>query len=457
MTPRKKVFRFYILLLSLLLIIGCCSTSLGSGNKQIQRAYENRTEEASTGFEMRKGINIGNALEAPQEGVWGVYIEDEYFHVIREAGFDTVRIPIRWSVHAESYPPYRIYDDFFKRVDHVVSKALEQNLVTVINIHHYEEIMYDPQGHRDRFISLWRQIAEHYSDYPENLYFELLNEPSYNLLDDIWSQIINDTVRVIRESNPTRKIIIGPTRWNSIYKLESLRLPEDENIIVTFHFYTPSEFTHQGAEWVSPSPPTGRKWMGTDAEKKQIRDELDIAIKWARKHGNITLFMGEFGAYSKADMESRVRWTSFVAREAEKRGIAWCYWEFCSGFGAYDPVTKEWREGLLNALISGKHYVSVETDFGSVSGTGWYEEGSYATVRVEDKSVGFPFTSVFDHFEGLKPQDKVISTEVVEIYVDGPRVIKAVWKSDYTILIVLAIACIVCLVTLLIYRYRTRK
>ncbi|MEM1544372.1 MAG: glycoside hydrolase family 5 protein, partial [Candidatus Bathyarchaeia archaeon] len=40
-----------------------------------------------------------------------------------------------------------------------------------------------------------------------------------------------------------------------------------------------------------------------------------------------------------------------VAREAEKRGIAWCYWEFCSGFGAYDPKAGKWREELLNALI----------------------------------------------------------------------------------------------------------
>jgi endoglucanase len=26
------------------------------------------------------------------------------------------------------------------------------------------------------------------------------------------------------------------------------------------------------------------------------------------------------------------------------------YWEFCSGFGAYDPTGKEWRKPLLDAL-----------------------------------------------------------------------------------------------------------
>ncbi|MEM2089183.1 MAG: glycoside hydrolase family 5 protein [Thermoproteota archaeon] len=423
----------------------------------MQQAYDHRSEEAVIESRMHRGINIGNALEAPNEGEWGVYIQDEYFRKIREAGFDTVRIPIRWSNHAENYPPYEIYETFFNRIDHVVSKALEQNLTTIINIHHYEELMYDPAGHRDRFIALWRQISEHYKDYPETLYFELLNEPSYYLTDNIWNQLVNDTVKIIRETNPTRKIVIGPTSWNSIYKLEDLKLPDDDNIVVTFHFYTPFEFTHQGASWVSPSPPVGRKWMGTEAEKKQIMEELDIAFKWAMQHNNITLLMGEFGAYSRADMDSRVRWTYFVAREAEKRNIAWCYWEFCSGFGAYEPVRDEWREELLNALISedfGDNYVSVDTAYGSFSGVGWYEKGSYATIRVEETTIGLVIRDVFDHFEGLGPKDRIIDERTVEVYVDGLREIKAVWRKDYTMLLLPVTCAGVFLIVVFFYKKR---
>jgi len=300
---------------------------------------------------LRRGINIGNALEAPREGAWGVYIRDEYFSIIKEAGFDNVRIPIRWSAHAEEKPPYKIHEEFFRRVDHVVDKALEQNLTVIINIHHYEEIMEKPLEHRDRFLALWKQISEHYSNYPENLYFELLNEPHKALTSELWNEFLIRAISIIRETNPTRRIIVGPVNWNSVYSLKDLILPDDRNIIVTFHFYTPFEFTHQGAEWVSPSPPVGRVWLGTEGEQRQIRDELDIAVQWSREHGDIPLFLGEFGAYSKADMDSRVRWTYFVAREAEKRNIPWCYWEFCSGFGAYDPKAGKWREELLNALI----------------------------------------------------------------------------------------------------------
>jgi endoglucanase len=61
--------------------------------------------------------------------------------------------------------------------------------------------------------------------------------------------------------------------------------------------------------------------------------------------------MGEFGAYSKADLDSRVAWTNYVARAAEAHNLSWAYWEFGSGFGVYDPISLQWNEPILNVLI----------------------------------------------------------------------------------------------------------
>jgi len=301
-----------------------------------------------------RGVNLGNALEAPIEGQWGVIIKDEYFKLIKDAGFDHVRIPVRWSAHADTKPPYTIEKSFFERVDHVVNEALKNGLYVIINIHHYEEMMEKPERHKDRFLKIWEQISVHYKDYPERLWLELLNEPCHYLDSKLWNQYLKEAIAIIRKTNPARKIVVGPTDWNSVYKLKELELPKDPNLVVTFHYYNPFRFTHQGAEWVSPSPPVGTKWLGTELEKLLISGELDMAVEWSKKNNNIPLFLGEFGAYNKADMDSRVRWTSYVARSAEKRGIAWCYWEFCAGFGIYDPVSGEWRTPLLKALIPEK-------------------------------------------------------------------------------------------------------
>jgi endoglucanase len=77
---------------------------------------------------------------------------------------------------------------------------------------------------------------------------------------------------------------------------------------------------------------------------------LEKAAAWAKAHAR-PLFLGEFGAYQAADMDSRARWTRFVTREAERLGFSWAYWEFCAGFGAYDPQADVWREALKAALL----------------------------------------------------------------------------------------------------------
>ena len=40
-----------------------------------------------------RGVNLGNALEAPREGEWGVTLQEAYFDLIQQAGFTSVRVP----------------------------------------------------------------------------------------------------------------------------------------------------------------------------------------------------------------------------------------------------------------------------------------------------------------------------------------------------------------------------
>jgi endoglucanase len=301
---------------------------------------------------LSRGVNMGNMLEAPNEGDWGLYVQEEYFDAIKEAGFDFIRLPIRWNTHAEESAPYTIDPAFFTRVDEIVSWAMERDLSIIVDFHHYEEIMWDPASHKDGFIGIWKQVAEHYKDYPSNVLFELLNEPNDQLNAVLWNEYLRDALAVVRESNPTRDVVIGPVNWNAYDWISTLNVPNDAHFIVTFHYYLPFEFTHQGADWVGEESNKwlGTTWDGTDENKGEITRNFDSVAEWA-KQKNIRILLGEFGAYSKADMDSRARWTGFVAREAERHGFAWAYWEFGSGFGAYDPDAKVWRQELLKALI----------------------------------------------------------------------------------------------------------
>jgi endoglucanase len=300
-----------------------------------------------------RGVNLGNALEAPKEGDWGVVLKAEYFQRIAAAGFDSVRIPVRWSSHAEQSPPYKIDPKFFERVDWAIDQALKNHLIPVLNVHHYEEIFNVPDKHGERFLALWQQIAEHYKDYPPDLALELLNEPHANLTSDKWNRLLSEAIRVIRPSNPQREIVVGPVGWNGIGELPTLVLPEDDrHLIVTVHYYNPFHFTHQGAEWAGAEARNwlGTKWTGTKTERQAVILDLDKAITWAVEHRR-PLYLGEFGAYNKAEMESRARWTRFVAEEALQRKMGFAYWEFCSGFGVFDPQKNQWIEPLKKALL----------------------------------------------------------------------------------------------------------
>ncbi|MFN8441540.1 MAG: glycoside hydrolase family 5 protein [Caldilineaceae bacterium] len=302
--------------------------------------------------QLGRGVNLGNALESPNyEGEWGLRLIESYFTLIADAGFDHVRVPIRWSTHAEADAPFQIDKTFFERIDWVIAQAKANRLFVVINMHHYEEMMSDPIGHTERFLALWRQIAERYKDEPASVIFELLNEPNGTLNANEWNKILPQAIAAVRESNPTRAIIVGPVQWNSIGYLYTLQLPKDPNLIVTFHYYEPFQFTHQGAEWVNGANAwMGITWSGSEAEQAAIISAFDTAAKWAAKNKR-PLYMGEFGAYSKADMASRARWTAFLAKSAQERNISFSYWEFGAGFGVYDRTANRWNEELLQALL----------------------------------------------------------------------------------------------------------
>jgi len=100
----------------------------------------------------------------------------------------------------------------------------------------------------------------------------------------------------------------------------------------------------------------GTRWSNTITEKKEITAAFDIVSCWS-KENRVPINMGEYGAYYKADLSSRILWTSFISQLADSYGFSRHYWEFCSGFGIYDPVTEKWNKPLLNALLTEINFV----------------------------------------------------------------------------------------------------
>jgi len=308
----------------------------------------------TTPFKVRRCINMGNALEAPNEGDWGYSIRAQDLQAVAQAGFDTIRLPVRWDTHTGHRPPYTIDPAFMARVKTVVAQAQSFGLGVIIDVHHYENLMSRTNREQPRFLAIWDQIARTFSNAPDNVYFEVLNEPTRAISHARLNALYSEAIPVIRASNPRRKIILGGNSWNSIETLTKVRWPlylgkRDANLVATFHDYSPHKFTHQGAEWIDPKMPLGRRW-GTQADVADLKLIYKLASDFKTKTG-LPVFVGEFGVIDKVPGLERMAWTKTRRKAMEANGMSWCVWDFSGAFKIYDTNTNSWYPGAKDALF----------------------------------------------------------------------------------------------------------
>jgi aryl-phospho-beta-D-glucosidase BglC (GH1 family) len=315
---------------------------------------QNREHAFEINKRLGRGINYGNMFEAPSETEWGNPWKPQYAKMIADLGFNHVRIPIRWEPAARSSAtaPYTISATFLNRIKQVVDSALSNNLHAIINMHHHDALFANPDAQKERFLAQWKQISEFFKDYPDSLLFEILNEPNGNITPAKWNIFLADALAEIRKDSPERIVVIGTPEWGGLGGLPYLQLPDDENIILTVHYYNPFQFTHQGASWVGTDANAwlGTKWNDTETEREIVQNEFYPLFQFG-KTKNVPVHIGEFGAYSTADQTSRKKWTTYLARYFDSLGWSWAYWEFSAGFGIYNPSKNTWNQFLVDALL----------------------------------------------------------------------------------------------------------
>lgn len=297
-------------------------------------------------------INMGNSLEPPQEGSWGgSAISKADFANIKAAGFETVRIPVRWHNKSMETAPYTVDPEWMARVVQVVDWALEADLNVILNSHHFDPIYEDPLGTAAWHGGVWKQIAERFADYPEEkLWFELENEPHNEFDHSNLLETLAPALSAVRATNPTRPVIYGGEEWSGIDSLATLPLPDDPNIYPTFHYYDPFEFTHQGASWTAPNiPPPGRKF-GSAADLEQLAEDVEKVRAYIARTGKVP-FMGETGAYDlHVTTPERAAYHRAVNEAFAPTGIGMCMWGYTNTYPFYDSKSGAWLEGMRDAI-----------------------------------------------------------------------------------------------------------
>jgi endoglucanase len=354
------------------------------GFQEISRIVSHDTPAHQAAKHFKKGANLGNGFEVPPGQNWAVRYTVEDIRHIAEEGFDHVRIPVGWHHYVGSGPGFKLEPGIFARVDELVNAALKRGLGVIVNIHHFDEFTTDPEKETPRFLAIWRQLAVHYSKASPNLAFELLNEPRDAATTEVISPIYARAIAGIRKVDSHRVIFVGPGKWNSVSELTKLMLPNDDrNLIVTVHSYDPFYFTHQGATWsgpdtqvtgiIFPGPPASllvpdpklelkpsvRDWIhayNTEPTErnpsgpKAFLDVIKEAKEWSEYYGR-PIHFGEFGAFTKADAQSRARYYRAFREAAEQAGIGWAIWDWRAGFHYWNEATDQPEPGMHRALF----------------------------------------------------------------------------------------------------------
>jgi endoglucanase len=274
-----------------------------------------------------------------------------HFTEIHRAGFDFVRLVLQAFSHMEAQN--KLDASWLAKLDDAVHQAQSAGLGVIIDEHDFDPCSEDLNVCRRKLTAFWRQVAPRFANAPRNVAFEILNEPHDKLNGEEWNRLFAQELAIVRQTNPTRIVVVGPTHWNSLNDLPSLELPADPNLLATFHYYEPFHFTHQGATWAGEEVKKlhGITW-GSEADRAAMRSDFDKVAAWSKANRR-PILLGEFGAFDKSGtpIDLRAAYVRAARSEAEKRGFGWAYWQFEGDFVVWDMAKQRWVEPILKALI----------------------------------------------------------------------------------------------------------
>jgi endoglucanase len=331
-------------------------------------------------FTIKRGTNISHWLsQSKQRGAArGAFFTQADVQCIVAMGvggqpFDHLRIPIdeeqMWdnAGHKEA--------EAFALLDDALDWCAAAGLRAVVDLHilrtHYFLDESDPPLFADpaeeaRFAGLWQQLSDRLGQRANDMVaYELLNEAVARNPQD-WNRVAMSAYRAIREREPERTIILGSNWFNQYHTFPKLTVPPDDpNIILTFHYYSPMFITHYTAPWWAvggtydgpiqyPGQPVpDENLAGLSAELLANMDEWNQPFDRSAIIANLTeplavnertglpLYCGEFGCFDRTPDPIRIAWFKDILAVFDAYDIGWATWDYKGSFGVVDRDSEE--------------------------------------------------------------------------------------------------------------------
>ncbi|WP_149586722.1 cellulase family glycosylhydrolase [Tabrizicola flagellatus] len=335
---------------------------------------------------------------------WRRNVTPEMLAALSEQGFDFIRMPTDPGP-ALAAGPGAEQDRLIDGMIAAVQMGLDADLKVILDLHPLQRgdevggMNSILRSHFPDYVALVGRIAARLSDLPQDrVALELLNEPTldcaavYSNAPALWPAMQARLHAAARAAAPDLTIILTGACWGQANALASLDpgLIADDNVLWTFHSYTPFAYSHQGAVWTGPpvrylrdlpyppslmTPEIARRVIEESAARMAEAEgqadlqaitqeveayartadsdaihEISVAADWADRHGipRDRIFMGEFGAlHTAGGVTQPMDWYhAFLAdkrRAAEAAGMSWAVLSWAGDMGVADPADPERR------------------------------------------------------------------------------------------------------------------
>ena len=392
-----KTVKFAALLLSLAITVCGCANGSGENQNDNQGESQSRSEGSESSqpvsyagemrgltvgelaADMKTGWNLGNTLDANEgETAWGNPLTThEMIDAVAEAGFDLIRFPITWEQHFDNDTDYTINAEWMARVTEIVNYAVDNDMYVIINCHHetnwIKPTMEEVEGVLPKFTAMWTQIAENFKDYGDKLLFEGLNEPRIIGGANEWNggtednrQAVNilnkafvDAVRATGGNNSTRALLITTVAAAVAEStMKELEIPDDPNIMVSLHAYTPYDFTYEDGKdlfYYDDSVGSSIDWVFNLIDTYFTSKNIPVIIT---EYGSVNKII-DFSVVPNPRYEENVKWVTRYLERAKQSGIPCVWWDngyHYSGnelFGIFDRANCTWyTPDLIEAIMN---------------------------------------------------------------------------------------------------------
>ena len=353
----------------------CCSSD--ASESEGEQPPASQPEQGITAQQWNKGVigwNLGNQLECPPSGwdnestafgnpanaayaetAWGnPRVTKSMIDAVKAAGFNAVRIPVRWQCHITDATTMTVSTDWMKRVKEVVDYCIANNMKVIINTHHDKWLESRPTNtykneNNKKLALLWTQIANSFKDYGNALAFAGTNEvhipnnwnaPSAEnqAVQNSYNQTFVDAVRATGGNNLQRHLIVQTYNCSLDFGLNGFTIPNDiegngkKYMSVELHYYTPWDYAGETTYlfWGTAFKDYGDIPISNEIS---MTTHFDKAVNAWRSKG-LGIVIGEWGVTNRDKNgltdkihENMTYYCRCLVKEAKARGFSTFVWD----------------------------------------------------------------------------------------------------------------------------------